>query len=277
MNEWERLAGAQNIDKTQINKLILDYLIFEGYESTSAKFANEIGIELESSKDRSFIGFNSIRFRKDIKQNILNGEIQMVINKLNLHFPDLLEKNQFLYFKLLLLNLIEMIKVPINTENQTDRHEFILNIIKFAQEKLTNKAIKNTKFMEELELAMTLLLYSNNETKSLDKLPTKLKELLKFKLRRDISELINKSIIMENSEHLVEFEQDRKVSDYDTRSDDEKYQDINNDDDLTNNDTIIHDDLIDSNLKKMIKFWIWGENKINQLDPNDEFFTNFKI
>lgn len=231
MAEWNKRLESQIVQKQELNQVVLNYLIFEGYESTATKFGKEIGINLQD-----YYEMNSINFRKKIKNYLLNGEIQIVIDQLKLEYPDLLEKNQFLHFKLLLLHLIEMIK---SHKNNQDKDQFIINIIDFAKKKLTNKALKNPKFMEELELTMTLLLYSNNEEIN-NNLPDKLKELLKFKLRIDISNLINKSILLENIPNLLNFE------DF---------------------------EIIDSKLKKMIKVWLWGEENL----VNEKEFIKLEI
>ncbi|CCH43470.1 hypothetical protein BN7_3020 [Wickerhamomyces ciferrii] len=222
--DWNSLMESNLIDKQSLNHLILNYLIFEGYENSTIKFAKEIGINLDNEVDEQgeegeeddepikaniIMGLNSIKIRNEIKLNILNGEIQLGINKLNLNYPDLLEQNNFLYFKLLLLNLIEMIRKNRDSETsikddeptEFNQEEFVLKIIKFAQEKLTNKAIKNVKFMEELELTMTLLLYSTNDS---NLLPLRLNELFEFKLRRDIADLVNKSILVNDSNNLID-------------------------------------------------------------------------
>lgn len=287
--DWDALMESNLIDKQSLNHLVLNYLIFEGYESSTVKFAKEIGIDLNNKGTKQedeendanslqknlLMGINSIKIRNEIKLNILNGEVQLAINKLNLNYPDLLEQNNFLHFKLLLLNLIEMIRN--NNEDakndDTNQEIFVMNIIKFAQDKLTNKAIKNVKFMEELELTMTLLLYSNNK----DLLPGKLNELFEFKLRRDIADLVNKSILVKDSNNLIDLNYKKKF--YEVKHEDNDNNngnnEVNNDvdeisiDDNDEDDDGLNSHIIDSNLKKMIKLWIWSENKA--FDKNLEY------
>ncbi len=279
--DWDALMESNLIDKQSLNHLVLNYLIFEGYESSTVKFAKEIGIDLNNKGTKQddeedevnplqknlLMGINSIKIRNEIKLNILNGEVQLAINKLNLNYPDLLEQNNFLHFKLLLLNLIEMIRNNNEDSKNDDNNQelFVMNIIKFAQDKLTNKAIKNVKFMEELELTMTLLLYSNNK----DLLPAKLNELFEFKLRRDIADLVNKSILVKDSNNLIDLNYKKKF--YEVKHEDNDNNngnnEVNNDvdeisiDDNDEDDDGLNSHIIDSNLKKMIKLWIWSENK----------------
>jgi len=309
--DWDALWESNVIDKQSLNHLILNYLIFEGYENSTIKFAKEIGIDLKgndkkeakmekknqeneeiidavdieikddigksSTQKNLLMGMNSIKIRNEIKLNILNGEVQSAINKLNLNYPDLLEQNNYLYFKLLLLNLIEMIRnnneININEKNIDNQEEFVMNIIKFAQDKLTNKAIKNIKFMEELELTMTLLLYSNNK----ELLPAKLNELFEFKLRRDIADLVNKSILVKDSNNLIDLNYKKKFYEkkYDNNDDDDENKINNNEgtDEIGIDDDGdgLNNQIIDSNLKKMIKLWIWSENQV--YDKNVSFPT----
>ena len=287
--DWDALMESNLIDKQSLNHLVLNYLIFEGYESSTVKFAKEIGIDLNNKGTKQdddedevnplqknlLMGINSIKIRNEIKLNILNGEVQLAINKLNLNYPDLLEQNNFLHFKLLLLNLIEMIRNNNDDSKNDDNNQelFVMNIIKFAQDKLTNKAIKNVKFMEELELTMTLLLYSNNK----DLLPAKLNELFEFKLRRDIADLVNKSILVKDSNNLIDLNYKKKF--YEVKHEDNdnnnSNNEVNNDadeisiDDNDEDDDGLNSHIIDSNLKKMIKLWIWSENKA--FDKNLEY------
>ncbi|CAM9018187.1 unnamed protein product [Wickerhamomyces anomalus] len=287
--DWDALMESNLIDKQSLNHLVLNYLIFEGYESSTVKFAKEIGIDLNNKGTKQdddedevnplqknlLMGINSIKIRNEIKLNILNGEVQLAINKLNLNYPDLLEQNNFLHFKLLLLNLIEMIRNNNEDSKNDDNNQelFVMNIIKFAQDKLTNKAIKNVKFMEELELTMTLLLYSNNK----DLLPAKLNELFEFKLRRDIADLVNKSILVKDSNNLIDLNYKKKF--YEVKHEDNDNNngnnEVNNDvdeisiDDNDEDDDGLNSHIIDSNLKKMIKLWIWSENKA--FDKNLEY------
>ncbi|ODQ60940.1 hypothetical protein WICANDRAFT_61498 [Wickerhamomyces anomalus NRRL Y-366-8] len=161
-----------------------------------------------------------------------------------------------------------------DSKNDDNNQElFVMNIIKFAQDKLTNKAIKNVKFMEELELTMTLLLYSNNK----DLLPAKLNELFEFKLRRDIADLVNKSILVKDSNNLIDLNYKKKF--YEVKHEDNDNNngnnEVNNDvdeisiDDNDEDDDGLNSHIIDSNLKKMIKLWIWSENKA--FDKNLEY------
>lgn len=59
-----------------LNSVIMDYLITEGYPSAAQKFAMEANIQLKVDVD-------SIRERVDIRDAIYSGDIQSAIEKIN--------------------------------------------------------------------------------------------------------------------------------------------------------------------------------------------------
>ncbi|OWB79228.1 hypothetical protein B5S32_g3442 [[Candida] boidinii] len=92
--------------------------------------------------------------------------------------------------------------------NENDEKLFLKKLLLFIKNKLsTSKILQNESFIKELELTMTLLCFgnqlisSNNSTTTTTptkkfKLPFKLKHLLNLKLRKEISDLVNKSILI---------------------------------------------------------------------------------
>ena len=103
-----------------------------------------------------------------------------------------------LHFKLLLLNLIEMIRSHHQQENITkDSNDFILNLIQYSQNKLAIKASSSVKKMQELELAMTLLLFplSDSADSGSIKLPKSLQNLYSISLRSKIADLVNEKLL----------------------------------------------------------------------------------
>lgn len=59
-----------------LNSVIMDYLITEGYPAAAQKFALEANIQLKVDVD-------SIRERVDIRDAIYSGNIQSAIEKIN--------------------------------------------------------------------------------------------------------------------------------------------------------------------------------------------------
>ncbi|GMM39039.1 hypothetical protein DASC09_063780 [Saccharomycopsis crataegensis] len=134
INKEIDLINSQGLSKIKLNNLILNYLIVEGYETSAIDFSREIGLDLSQiglscpnngnnikNKNRSCYGshekyeslvngLQSIKQRNEIKLLLIKGEISTIISKLNEYYPFLLESNEFLHFKILLLNLVEIIK-----------------------------------------------------------------------------------------------------------------------------------------------------------------------
>lgn len=171
-----------------MNETILQYLVFEGYDQTAVKFAQQVGLPIPFS----------IATRRQIKLMILKGDVSGAIDLIDMEYPELLEDNE-LYFQLLLMNLIEMIRA-----NKGDE-KFIMSVIHFTREKLISKAMKNPIFIEQLEMTMTLLLYSAND----QLLPNKLKKLYDVNRRRVLSKRVNQSILDKGNQlhELLKYEE----------------------------------------------------------------------
>ncbi|ODV64201.1 glucose-induced degradation complex subunit GID8 ASCRUDRAFT_6060 [Ascoidea rubescens DSM 1968] len=329
----KKFENFGNFDRPDLNLLILNYLVTEGYQETSMNFANEIGLNIQgmeelninrnddinlqnkkkdsgkekenavddinmdafADQDSTFEeeairkayavaefddhrinqfnnstiinGLHSIKQRNEIKKMIGRGEIEGIIDKLNDYYPFLLENNDFLYFKILLLSLIESIKKfnkerEIMIKNETNfvpsssqlnkninkrkhrksstsinftssnlirynlmadasnsskviefERKFYEKTIKFIRNKIFPNAIKSPVFMEELELALCLLLFDTNNTEKTDKsldgnssivieednqnfLPIQLSHLSdNHDLKHEVFDLINNSIL----------------------------------------------------------------------------------
>lgn len=204
----------------------------------------------------------SMRPRRDIKLSILKGDIATSFELINGTYPTLFEKNHLIYFKLLHLQLIEMIRDHVvlksrgEVSEQTERL-FLANIMDFVKTKLSSlKIISNRNFIKELELTMVLLCYTDElansystQTKPRYKIPIKLKKLFDKQQRIEIAKLVNKSILL----------------------------DINNDDDInliryddgvnfpSDHDLISKFNQLDNEkLVSLVKLWIWSENQLSQ-------------
>ena len=67
-------------------------------------------------------GFATIKQRQEIKKLILNGDISQAIKQISQYYPMILDLNNLLHFKLLRLNLVEMIRNhKFNTKSSNDR------------------------------------------------------------------------------------------------------------------------------------------------------------
>ncbi|VEU19623.1 DEKNAAC100651 [Brettanomyces naardenensis] len=158
-------------------------------------------------------GLSTIQVRNKIKLLILNGDVDEAINLINIGFPSLLDRNQYIYFKLLHLALIEKIRrqfSPLNgsSEEASDR-KFLSEVLGFISAKLSGpNVLQSKKFLKELELTMALLCFGDQFREAggaaSTKIPRKLRNLMDLKLRSGVANMVNRSIILHiNSDDLV--------------------------------------------------------------------------
>ncbi|CAG8662065.1 10350_t:CDS:2 [Ambispora leptoticha] len=127
--EWEKKLGEVKISKTDLNNLVMNYLVIEGYKDAAEKFSQECGLQPN-------IDFESIQDRMNIRNAIQNGNI--------------LDTNPKLYFHLQQQRLIEYIRQGKTSE-----------ALEFAQDELAPRGEENPEFLEELERTMALLAFED--------------------------------------------------------------------------------------------------------------------
>ncbi|CCF56810.1 hypothetical protein KAFR_0B05140 [Kazachstania africana CBS 2517] len=217
-----------------LSKLLLNYFITMAHEESSIRMAKELNY-IKNNKDLlEFNSLFKIKERSVIIHLIKSGNINGAMDNINksfglsvlesindenstvtnnnsnndnndnneaiLTFNEFDETNQEyeeddLHFKLLLLNLVEMIRTYRNEKKSNENDdEFILNLINYSKEKLALKASTNKHHMEELELTITLLLFPINDNSNI-KLPKNLKNLYSLSLRSKIANSVNKKLL----------------------------------------------------------------------------------
>ncbi|SCV02158.1 LAMI_0G16380g1_1 [Lachancea mirantina] len=197
--------------------LLLNYFVVMSYEEASIRMARELGYVKNNKDAAEFNKVYKIGERAHIRQLIKKGKILEAINEINTKFgvevleqrsdePGKAEANDDLHFKLLLLNLIEMIRnhhqgrSSSTLPSEETSNQFILELIQYSQDKLALKAGSNKRHMKELELVMTLLLFpmeltSSDEGQASADLPKSLKNLYLLSLRAKIANLVNKKLL----------------------------------------------------------------------------------
>jgi hypothetical protein len=76
-----RRRGLTKRPRSDINNLIMDYLITEGYPAAARKFAIEANIQPNTD-------FESINERVEIRNSIHKGDLQTAIEKMSNLSPD---------------------------------------------------------------------------------------------------------------------------------------------------------------------------------------------
>ncbi|KIW01934.1 uncharacterized protein PV09_06773 [Verruconis gallopava] len=179
-HSFNRLVEDQKPSKTDINSVIMDYLIKEGYPDSARKFALEANIK-QGARDEE-----AIRARVEVKNAIHSGQIQTAIERINELDPEILDLDAPLHFALLRLQLIEIIRsCSVNASGNPD----ISPAITFAKEQLAPRASINREFLHDLEQTMSLLVFQT------DSLSPQLAALLKPDLRREVADRVNSAIL----------------------------------------------------------------------------------
>jgi len=164
--------------KTDINFVIMDYLINEGYPSAAKKFAAEANIQPQADEE-------SIQQRVDIRNAIHAGDIQSAIEKINELNPQILDLDSSLHFALLRLQLIELIRVCMSSPNAD-----ITPVLTFATSQLAPRAPTNDDFLKDLEQTMALLIFPP------ENLAPPLADLLNPNLRQAVANKVNEAILL---------------------------------------------------------------------------------
>ncbi|KAI4172876.1 MAG: hypothetical protein LQ343_003283 [Gyalolechia ehrenbergii] len=167
---------------SDLNSVIMDYLISEGYPSAAQKFASEANIQPTS-------GVESIQDRVEIREAIHAGDIQAAIERINELNPMLLDRDNALHFALLRLQLVELIRTCSARPNDD-----FTTAIEFAETQLATRAPTNPQFLDDLERTMTLLMYDPRN------LPAELAPLLEPQLRKDVAQSVNEALLREQGE-----------------------------------------------------------------------------
>ncbi|KAF8632588.1 hypothetical protein AX15_001795 [Amanita polypyramis BW_CC] len=129
---------------SDLNRLIMDYLVIEGYKSAAEEFSQEANIMPP-------VDFESIESRMGIREALQRGDVEEAVTRVNDLNPEILDTNPALYFHLQQQKLIEYI-----------RQGRIADAIQFAQDELAPRGEENPQFLAELEQTMALLAFESS-------------------------------------------------------------------------------------------------------------------
>ncbi|KAL4069682.1 CTLH/CRA C-terminal to lish motif domain-containing protein [Scleroderma yunnanense] len=144
--EWERRLHEVQVTKDDLNRLVMDYLVIEGYKSAAEEFSNEAGVVPP-------VDFESIESRMIIREALQRGDVEEAITRVNDLNPEILDTNPALYFRLQQQRLIELI-----------RHGRIAEALQFAQNELAPRGEESPEFLAELERTMALLAFDSTSS-----------------------------------------------------------------------------------------------------------------
>lgn len=192
--EWTDRMAEFRIAKSDLDTLVMNYLIIEGYQNTADKFLKEANInrshqdlhqyqhqhrqqvleqdqqgpEQEQEQNESMEHMTELVHaneivgeRMEIKSLIHSGKIQDAIERINDVEPELLDINPDLHFMLLRLQLIELIRsVPTTLDSPLTAAQ-INPIMDYASAYLSKRAMKDPKYLKDLQDTMALLCIRN--------------------------------------------------------------------------------------------------------------------
>ncbi|TGZ85448.1 hypothetical protein EX30DRAFT_314502 [Ascodesmis nigricans] len=175
--DFERRVDEVKISKSDLNALVMNYLINEGYQAAALNFSKEANISPQ-------VSWSLMDERIQIRENIHKGNIQLAIERINELHPDILDTDPSLHFSLLRLQLIELIRKCTSTPDGD-----ITLALDFATAHLAPRAAGDPSFLEDLERTMALLCFPR------DNLAAPLAELMDPALRRRIAARVNEAIL----------------------------------------------------------------------------------
>ncbi|KAB2082030.1 hypothetical protein ES319_A05G171300v1 [Gossypium barbadense] len=141
--EWEKRLNNVKIRKEDTNKLVMNFLVTEGYVEAAEKFRMESGTHPD-------IDLATITDRMAVKKAVQCGNVEDAIEKINDLNPEILDTNPQLFFQLQQQRLIELI-----------RNGKVEEALEFAQEELAPRGEENQSFLEELERTISLLVFED--------------------------------------------------------------------------------------------------------------------
>ncbi|XP_037805465.1 glucose-induced degradation protein 8 homolog isoform X2 [Lucilia sericata] len=139
--EWLMRLEQFPFKQADMNRLIMNYLVTEGFKEAAEKFQIEAGLEPS-------IELNSLDDRILIREAIQNGRIQEATHLVNQLHPELLDTEHHLFFHLQQLQLIELIRAG-----------KIEDALTFAQNKLSEAGEHTPEVLSELERTLALLAF----------------------------------------------------------------------------------------------------------------------
>jgi len=175
-DDWMERLHSLHITRADMNKLIMNYLVTEGFKEAAEKFRVESGIQPS-------VDLDTLDDRIKIREAIQDGHIQRAISLVNDIHPELLDNNRYLYFHLQQQHLIELI-----------REQRVEEALAYAQSHLAEQGEENPEILSELERVLALLAFEDPDNSPFG-------ELLHQSQRQKVASELNAAVLeMENRE-----------------------------------------------------------------------------
>eukprot|EP00826_Nyctotherus_ovalis_P047829 TRINITY_DN5565_c0_g1_i2.p1 TRINITY_DN5565_c0_g1~~TRINITY_DN5565_c0_g1_i2.p1 ORF type:complete len:247 (+),score=66.13 TRINITY_DN5565_c0_g1_i2:70-810(+) len=178
--EWKSRLESVKLSKTDLNRLVFNYLCLEGYSDTVKSFEKESG---EKALPQEIY---AIEERKEIRSLILKDSIKEAISLINNLCPEILDRNPALSFKLQKRRMLSLIRLN-KTEEALD----------FARSKLAPLAKLDRAFLAELEKLMRCLAFGVPQDEQ------QAENSAKYTLALEVNEAIMRTFCSEREEKLT--------------------------------------------------------------------------
>ncbi|KAL4458736.1 hypothetical protein ABPG75_013601 [Micractinium tetrahymenae] len=143
MEEWQRRLREVTVRKEDMNRVVMNFLVTEGYVDAARVFERESGTA-------PGVDLDQITDRMDIRKAVQSGDVEQAIERVNDLDPEILETQQGLFFHLQQQRLIELI-----------RQGQLAEALHFAQEYLAPRGEEHPELLEELERTVALLVFED--------------------------------------------------------------------------------------------------------------------
>ena len=102
MDEWLNRLESMQLKRSELNLLIMDYLMAEGFKEAAERFKCEANIDVEKINELMNIRETSEQMDQRIAVRIAieDGRIREAMKLINDYYPELIDNNRHLYFKL---------------------------------------------------------------------------------------------------------------------------------------------------------------------------------
>ena len=173
IESWKKMMDDQHISKQDMNNLIMNFFVVEGFKEAAENFKREANINIDETE--------LISLQDQIRSYIFEDKIDEVVLAINKIDEKLFDNNKDLFFELQIQKLISMIF----------QEEFI-NATEFAKTDILPLVIDSPEKQTLLEKTMTLMAYTNME-----KFPYP--DLIGNQRKIKISSMMNHALLRHNS------------------------------------------------------------------------------
>jgi len=168
--EWQKKLESFELKQVDVNKLVMNYLITEGFKEAAEKFQMESGVEPD-------VNLSTLDNRILIREAVQEGRIEEATQLVNQLHPELLDNDRYLYFHLQQMHLIELIRAG-----------KIEDALSFAQSHISEAGETNPEVLSELERTLALLAFEKPQNSPFS-------DLLEQTQRQKVASELNAAIL----------------------------------------------------------------------------------